>query len=192
MKKLTILVDMDDTLINLGEMWVKTLNERYGTSVKPEDVTEWDITKFFPRLTKSEVFEILHTPEVWSKTTPLRDAVKYIEKLQMDGHKIVVVTSAPPKTVDVKLRYSLFRHFPFTYKDVVIAYQKNLIKGDIMIDDAPHNLEGIKSLPILVTAPHNLDYEAEENGMLRANNWKEIYDYICEIADVYEKLESED
>lgn len=52
MKKLTILFDADDTVENLSDCWIAMLNERYGTSVTPEDVHGWDISLAFPTLTK--------------------------------------------------------------------------------------------------------------------------------------------
>ena len=53
MKKLTILFDADDTVENLSDCWIAMLNERYGTSVTPEDVHSWDISLAFPTLTYS-------------------------------------------------------------------------------------------------------------------------------------------
>ena len=51
MKKLTILVDMDDVLENLVECWVDELNKKCGSSLCEEDITDWRIAKFFPSLT---------------------------------------------------------------------------------------------------------------------------------------------
>lgn len=39
MKKLTILVDMDDVLENLVECWVNELNKKCGSSLCEEDIT---------------------------------------------------------------------------------------------------------------------------------------------------------
>lgn len=51
MKKLTILVDMDDVLENLVECWVNELNKKCCSSLREEDITDWRIAKFFPQLT---------------------------------------------------------------------------------------------------------------------------------------------
>lgn len=50
MKKLTILVDMDDTIENLCETWVAFLNETHGTTVHTDDIHDWDMTKAFPTI----------------------------------------------------------------------------------------------------------------------------------------------
>ena len=44
MKKLTILIDMDDTLEDLLGAWVSYLNTQYGTNVHKEDIRQWDIS----------------------------------------------------------------------------------------------------------------------------------------------------
>lgn len=71
MKKLTILFDADDTVENLSDCWIAMLNERYGTSVTPEDVHGWDISLAFPTLTKEQVFGALHDDELWRRITPI-------------------------------------------------------------------------------------------------------------------------
>ena len=40
MKRLTILIDMDDTIVNLLDTWVEWLNRSFGTNVSPMDVTQ--------------------------------------------------------------------------------------------------------------------------------------------------------
>ena len=177
MNKLTILVDMDDTLENLCEVWVDYLNEIYGTNVKLTDVTQWDMTKVFPILTRSEIFDVLTEANLWERVKPLPGAVEYLEKLINDGHRIVIVTSASPETISVKLNKVLFKYFPYlTYKDVIISSQKQMIKGDVLIDDAPHNLENGSYLKMLFDAPHNQTYDRPDT--IRVHNWKGIYDAI--------------
>ena len=57
MKKLTILIDMDDTLEDLLGAWVSYLNTQYGTNVHKEDIRQWDISVAFPSLSKTQVYE---------------------------------------------------------------------------------------------------------------------------------------
>lgn len=184
MNKLTILVDMDDTIENLCEVWVDYLNETYGTNVSLSDVTQWDMTKVFPMLTRNEIFDVLTEDSLWERITPLPGAVECLRKLHDEGYKIVVVTSASPETVSLKLNKVLFKYFPFlTYKDVIITSQKQLVKGDVLIDDAPHNLEGGDYLKLLFDAPHNQSYDAELNLMTRIYNWDDAYFAINYIAN---------
>ena len=81
MKKLTILFDADDTVENLSDCWIAMLNERYGTSVTPEDVHSWDISLAFPTLTKEQVFGVLYDDELWRRITPIPGSVEVLQKL---------------------------------------------------------------------------------------------------------------
>lgn len=85
MKKLTILFDADDTVENLSDCWIAMLNERYGTSVTPEDVHSWDISLAFPTLTKEQVFGVLHDDELWQRITPISGSVEVLQKLYDEG-----------------------------------------------------------------------------------------------------------
>ena len=51
-----VLCDADDTIENLYETWVNYLNFQYGTNVAASDVVDWDISKFFPELTKEQIY----------------------------------------------------------------------------------------------------------------------------------------
>ena len=81
----------------------------------------------------------------------------------------------------------LFGYFPFiTWKDVIITSYKQLIKGDVLVDDGVQNLENGDYFKILMNAPHNLAYDAEANGMCRTSNWGEVYSLITEYANTLE------
>lgn len=184
MTKLTILVDMDDTLENLCEVWVGYLNETYGTDVKLEDVTQWDMTKVFPTLNRNEIFDVLTEEALWERIEPLPGAVEYLKKLIDDGHKIVIVTSASPETVSLKLNKVLFKYFPYlTYKDVIITSQKQMVIGDVLVDDAPHNLENGNYLKLLFDASHNQTYDSKD--VVRVRNWEETYEAINYYAHIH-------
>lgn len=184
MKKLTVLVDMDDVLENLFETWVSYLNRRYDTNVNVDEVFEWDFTKNFPMLSKEQIFKPLTEKDLWCEVKPIPGSVEYLKKIIDDGHKVRIVTASHPDTVAVKLNNVLFKYFPFiSYRDVIISYDKKMIRGDVLIDDYPYNLEGGAYIGLLMEAPHNRLYKTNERDIVRVKSWDEIYHKICEIAN---------
>lgn len=181
MRKLTILVDMDDTIENLLDVWVAYLNEHYGTSVRKEDITEWDLSKAFPTIEGDKIYSALLDETLWDAVRPLPGAVKYLKKLIDDGNEVFIVTASHPDSVRAKMNKVLFRYFPYiTYQNVIIASKKQLISGDILIDDAPHNMGG-QYFGMLFTAPHNksiTDESLSKMNAIRVKDWKEIYELI--------------
>ena len=58
-----------------------------------------------------------------------------------------------------------------------------MVKADLLVDDAVHNLYGGDYQKILLSAPHNICFNAEQNSMIRANNWDEVYADVHKLFD---------
>lgn len=182
MRQLTILVDVDDVLDDLTNAWVNAVNVKYGMNVKPDDIKSWDIETYFDGLSRNQVFSPLHKEYFWDDLKPIEGAQEYLKRLIDDGHTVVLVTSSHPNTVKFKYDF-LVKYFPYiAFRDIIFTSRKQMVKGDVLIDDAPHNLEGGEYAKILMKAPHNSLYDAEANGMQRADNWEQIYSIIDTMA----------
>lgn len=183
MKRLTVLVDMDDTIEDLLGAWVAALNEKHGLSVDKENVTDWDVARFFPTLTKPQVFAPLYSEDFWRTVKPIDGAADALQQLIDDGHTLYVVTSSFHENLSVKMTDVLFRYFPFfKWDDVIITSHKQLVKGDVLVDDGVHNLEDGEYFKVLMDAPHNRSYDAESAGMHRVMDWEQAYDIITQYA----------
>ena len=182
MKKLTTLWDVDDVLWPLVPKWIQTLNHTYGTTVSPECVTEWEIEKFFPSLTKEQVFAPLLEDWFWADMQPADDAVEVLTKVKNDGHKVKLVTATDYRNVPVKVK-RLLEIFPMiTWDDIIITSDKQSVKGDVLTDDGPHNLIGGEYYKILISKPHNKSIETERSGVNRVNTLTEAYGIIERLA----------
>ena len=184
MKKFTILVDMDDTIENLLEGWVSWINAKYGTTVDWHDIRSWDISINFPGLTKEQLFEPFYIDDFWDWVKPIPYATEMLHQLLVDGHDIYIVSATTPETLPAKMERVLFRYFPYLkWENVIIASRKQMIRGDILIDDGVHNLVGGDYIRILMNAPHNRDFDEKAYGMTRVYGWAEIYAMITEMAN---------
>lgn len=183
MKRFTILIDMDDTIEGLLEGWIAWLNDRYGTEVDWKTIRSWDIQPYFSTLTREQIYEPFFIDEFWDWVKPLPYAQEMVKRLKNDGHLVYIVSASTYETLPAKMDRVLFRYFPyFTFDDVIITTNKQLIKGDILIDDGVHNHIGGDYTKLLMDAPHNKNYDAEANGMRRVYDWGEIYDIIHDMA----------
>ena len=179
-----LLVDMDDTIEYLLKAWVRGVNAAYGRSVSYEDVLDWDVTRAFPGLTREQVYSVPLRPGFWEDVEPIPGAAQALERLMQAGHEVYIVTATPFCSVPEKLDGYLSRHFPFIPKEqVIVTSKKQLIRGDVMIDDGPHNLEGGDYVKILMTAPHNRSYDAEANGMIRVETWRQAEEVIAGLQE---------
>ena len=175
----TILIDIDDTIIDLLSAWCKWLNNKYNLCIKPEEVTDWDITKFFPTLNKEQVFEPLHIDNFWETVKPKDNAAKYVKQLIDDGFNVYFCTTTDYRNIKPKYEYIILKYFPFiSWKQVIVANRKQMVKADFLIDDGVHNHYNGDYVKILMSAPHNRNYDEITNGMYRVENWETIYKYI--------------
>lgn len=182
--KPTILVDMDDTLIDLLQAWVTALNEKHGLNVNPEDIDDWNISRFFPSLTRYQVFEPLFADEFWDTVKPKEDAVRYLKQLKDDGYKIYICTNTHYKTLKVKMDKVLFKYFDYlSWEELIIVADKQVVCADFLVDDGVHNLIGGKYKGILMDAPHNRKFKESEHGIIRVKTWREVYALIKSMTE---------
>ena len=179
MRKLTLLVDMDDTLEDLLPAWVAWINKENGRSVDWQSITEWDMHKAFPDLSDDQIYSMLSLPEFWDTVRPKEGAVEYLKKLKDDGHLIYVVTSSDYRTIQTTMDHVLFRYCPYlTWNDVIVCSFKQMIHGDILIDDGVHNHMYGGYMSILMDAPHNRSFNPGRMDIVRAHDWEEVYEII--------------
>ena len=174
-----ILVDMDDTIEQLLSALVKRANERFHRSAAVDDISDWSIVCAYPEIEKRQILNLMYEPGFWDTVEPVPGAADALRYLMDKGHQVYIVTATEFDHIPEKMERVLFRYFPFLSPDqVIITGRKQMIRGDVLIDDGIHNLEGGEYRKILFTAPYNKDYDAEANGMIRVHGWKEIIEVI--------------
>lgn len=190
-----ILVDMDDVLENLQEAWVRRLNEKYNEKVDIHSVDNWNIGLFYPKLTREQVLSPLVEDNFWRTVNPKTDAIEYLKKLYEEGFQIFVITSSHYLTLKNKLEQALWPYFPYIDEDhIIICNNKQLIKGNVLVDDGVHNLVDLHIakadyFKILFTANYNKNYNSAEYDMCRVTNWAEVYTNIERLFVFKNELE---
>ena len=176
---MTILVDMDDVLEQLLDAMIRYNNARYGSCTTLEDVREWDLTKAFPTLTPEQAYSSEFDKSFWKSVKPMPGADEALRTLLARGHEIYVVTASIYQTIPEKLDDVLFRYFPYIDEaHVIITSRKQMIRGDILVDDGPHNFPGGDYYKILFDAPHNRSFDESTVGAVRVKNWQEALEAI--------------
>ena len=106
-----ILIDMDDTIENLCEAWVKLLNKKYGTEVNWLDIRNWDMQLSFPTLTEKQIYEVLNEESLWGTVTVKEGAAARIQELMEQGNEVFIVTSSWYTTIVPKVERCLLSIF---------------------------------------------------------------------------------
>ncbi len=186
----TVLCDMDDVLCDLNTPWIKMLNDKHGTNIRREDISVWDIGEAihskFPSISIPDVFVPINTPGMFRNLPVVAGAKAGLKSIKDRGWRVVIVTSLPivehqpGQIVQEKMEW-IEEHLSglINPRDIILTYAKNLIAGDVLIDDGPHNLESFHSNTIVFDQPWNrMVY-----GSIRAFDWKDITPIIQAIIN---------
>ena len=131
----------------------------------------------FPTLTREQIYEPLSTEEIWDEVVPREGAVKALTRLHECGlYEIFICTSTDYRNIKPKYEKVIQKYFPFIdWKHFIVISRKQMVKADYIIDDAPHNLVGgCQKHRILITMPHNKDFDIKGAGIERADNWNDV------------------
>lgn len=173
-----VLFDSDDVTVDFLGMWVDKVNQEYGTDICTDQVKNWNIMRCFPSLTKEQVFGVLEDTRIWHRLNPMPDSQRYLSMLYEEGYELYLATATSLATCEHK-RQRLKYLFPFLDDNhIIISHNKQMIRGDVLIDDGPHNLVGGEYFKILFERPHNLSFPNEKYDMHRVKEWSEVYQLI--------------
>jgi 5'(3')-deoxyribonucleotidase len=173
MDRKIILCDADDTIENLLDCWVEYLNSKFGTTVKPTDVTDWNVSLFFPSIPKEEVYAPIYQKDFWNNLSAIDGCYDVLKEIN-DKHDLFIVTATNYQTCDTKIE-RILQLFPFLkWSQFIIASKKQLVHGDILIDDGVHNFQGGSYSGLLFDRPHNHNFDNQAAGLTRVYSWHEI------------------
>lgn len=187
MKK--ILIDVDDVICD--SVYYEALKEIMGSDKPLEECTEFHAEdNINPTPQQLEQYgKSVTTKSPYKKAIINPDCFEVIKKLN-EKYEVYICSSC---VIEVnqnnsgnifKFKYDfLVKNFPFLdpFK-FIFTGAKNLIKGDVLIDDRPSHLENsIVKTKLLYTAYHNKnlsDKELKKQKIRRVNNWKEIAEIL--------------
>ena len=163
-----ILVDMDGVLADVYSQFINLEFKETGIKRDIESLygkTEEDAFTNYLKHARSIDF--------FRKAPTVPYSIEGLNYLN-NKYKVLIVSSATefPNSLKEKLEW-LNEFYPFiSWKQMIFCGQKDSIKGDIMIDDHPKNLNCFTGKKILFTQPHNI-YISRDNYH-RVDNWKQI------------------
>ena len=182
--QMKILVDIDGVSGDLVGEVLDRLNERRDMKFTHEHITEWNFfhpdSDIFNDEELADVNEIFCQEGLTNEIKLMPGIKETLEKLVKEGHEIVWLT-APwklSKTWCYDRTVWIERELGHISKNIIFAWNKECIPGDILIDDNPeflmkwkkHNLMG---QTILFKQPWNIKV-GKEQGLHFMNDWNDV------------------
>lgn len=176
---MTILCDIDNTILNTSEVLLQWCNERYGTSYVYNDITSYD---WFNETFGNDVWSITDSKEFWLDTKVNPDAIKVLYTMLRKQNDVYFVTASHfNDALGFKIRH-IQAQMPAELRHdnkYIVASDKYMLwdGGTIIIDDYPYNLYGFDKR-ILFEQPWN--YLCSFGR--KAQNWHEVYNILNEMT----------
>lgn len=169
---LTILVDIDSTITNFGEMLLLANNQLHSTNYRYTNIIsyDWFDQTFYTPWKPTEYQCFWNTVEV----NPA--AVTAIERWIRQGHQAYLCTASHfNDMLGYKIKRTLKPFNPelINERNVVVAQDKSAILGDVMVDDCVDNLVNFNGLRICYAQPWNKFWWG-----FRDDSWDSIDNFI--------------
>lgn len=189
----TFLLDCDGVLADFTKKalsWINTeLKYEYSEyqaleeCVEPEpfqertvdEITSYDIFEALKLKRLEEKFwrELTTTPG-WCFELELHlGAPELVEMLRAIGRVVCVTAPVSGMYWAGERREWLYKHFGFKPKDIVLASDKTLIKGDVLIDDSPVHIVQWNRTPPMTTPC--------QRGILWDQPWNRTLEHVAQV-----------
>lgn len=195
---MTILVDIDSTITNFSEALLNRLN--FIASLSNGIIHDYDEIIDYDWFDKNydNPWRSLDTTGFWDTVKVSPEAVSFLQSWVRKGYTVRLVTASHfTDTLGYKIRKTLEAFNPklINEQNVIVAQDKSLIKGDVLIDDCVDNLKIFDGSVICYAQPWNTEVEDwnKEEGNLdclgyncrRYDNWESINIFINEMQKFY-------
>jgi 5'-nucleotidase len=166
--KKRLIIDMDGVLADVYRQFIAMEEAETGNKINIDVLKGKEEYLAFPNGRKH-----VNSKGFFSTAPLMPDAVETLRLLN-EQYEVYIVSAAMefPNSLPEKLEW-LAAHFPFIgWQQIVFCGSKNVIQGDIMIDDHFRNLDNFKGQTVLFTQPHNDGHD--DRGHKRVTGWMEI------------------
>lgn len=173
-----LLIDMDEVLVDTATGWLTRYNADWNDNLTVNDIKSWNWHEWVKPECGMKVYDYLFEKGFFKSLKPRLDAISSMNYLL--GCKdldICIVTASP---LGSKYGYEdkkewIMKHLPaFPLKNYMPIHRKDLVSGDIMFDDGPHNLRSFNGIAIAQSMPWNDETCCDAS----VKTWKEFVELI--------------
>nr|WP_308545823.1 hypothetical protein [uncultured Lachnoclostridium sp.]DAF89764.1 MAG TPA: 5' nucleotidase [Siphoviridae sp. cteLh2] len=177
---MTVYIDIDETLYNLSKLVIETANREFNTNYDYVQNTNWWWEDYITETgcgSREYFEELLQVQGVFLYGGPIENAIETVNKLYNEGFNIKFLSCPQWNKYCTYEKVTWLSHcFEWFNADkhLILTGDKSIFDrvGDVLIDDAIHNLTWTKGINIAFNQKWNEKYKG-----LRMN-WNEIYNFL--------------
>lgn len=192
-KDFVILVDLDSIVADLTGAWFALYNQEFDDDLTMDRILTWDTHNYVKKQAKGKIYGYL-TAELYAGLNILNGAKEALDFLA-DKYTVMFLTAAPRHTADAKINWVIDKFKWASKKDVMIGHRKELVKGNVFIDDSPHNIAAYrKAWPdaLIMTIAYPYNREVSKFCDVRTGSWRGAESawqvFVSRIEEEFAKL----
>lgn len=146
MKRLRILVDMDNIVVDLTQKWLDQYNKDHNDNVTIDDLKTWHIAHHV-KVPQSVMHGYLYSDRFFLDVEPMEGAIEALEELHSMKHHVCILSapSHPGNSATDKITWIKDHMSWFNKRDIFLGHHKHFVKGDWFVDDSPDNIRAYRA-----------------------------------------------
>ena len=173
--KITIGIDIDETINSQITEILKLYNKKYKDNLSIDNITDYNIHKFVKPECKN-IFKEFCNDKFFKSLIMTQETIEALTELN-NNYKIYFVTSAHPKTLKVRDKWLSKYLSWYTTKQLIVCRKKSLLNLNYLVDDCYDNLIHGTYRKILITKKWNeniTDNELDIEDVYRVDSISEV------------------
>jgi hypothetical protein len=187
-------IDLDDVLAEFVSPLLRFINERYGTSYKKEDVTDYRLEKVWECTPEEAIrrLNMFYRSAYFEDLPPMpgsNEGIKYLYK----HNNLFIITSRPP-FLQEETREWISTYFPCTFLDIIHTSSKNrkLTKAEIchalgvslLIEDRLETALRASQVTNVFLYDQPWNQSDLPPNIHRVRNWEEVIESLTKIHNI--------
>jgi hypothetical protein len=130
-------LDYDSVMVDMGDWWLRVLNEEHGTNYTTQDLTHWDrIAELFPN-----AYDYLK-PGMYTDVLPIKDSQWFVDTLKLKyGEENVIIVSHTVFGCEEEKHEHAKYFFDIKEENIIHARNKWQFTSDgFLVDDHKGNI----------------------------------------------------
>ena len=174
-----ILVDMDGVLADFEGHLMQQWQARHPNTFElaREERTTFYVSRQFPKEHRQKLFDIMYSQQFFANLPAIAGGKEALEKMREMGWEVFLCSSPllSNKTGASEKFAWVEQHLGRDWiSQLILATDKTLVQGDILIDDRPEIKGAVK--PVWEHVLYDQPYNRQTNGKRRLTwaNWKQV------------------
>jgi 5'(3')-deoxyribonucleotidase len=167
---------MDEVLAQFVKECLTRWNATRGTHFRREDINMWQMENTLGAGAYETITQWINEPQFFENLEPFPGAIEGFKEL-MAKHDVVIATSLAGDVqngYDSKRRW-VKKHIPeFDMKNFICTSRKDLLRGDVLIDDASHYLDAWHRAGNVRAIVMDASWNKDNKDSVRVANWSQV------------------